>query len=39
MIDFFQKIIDALSELEIPYMLSGSLAMSIYTEFIFIADQ
>lgn len=30
MIAFFQKIIDALNESNIPYMLSGSVAMSIY---------
>jgi hypothetical protein len=30
MIAFFQKITDVLNELNIPYMLSGSVAMSIY---------
>lgn len=30
MIHLFQKIVDVLYELEIPYMLSGSVAMSIY---------
>ena len=30
MIDFFKKIIDVLEELNIPYMLSGSVAMSLY---------
>jgi hypothetical protein len=30
MIPFFQKITDVLSEKEIPYMLSGSVAMSLY---------
>lgn len=30
MIAFFQKITDVLSESNIPYMLSGSVAMSIY---------
>lgn len=31
MIAFFQKIIDTLDEDRIPYMLSGSMAMSLYT--------
>ena len=31
MVDFFQRITDALEEEKIPYMLSGSVAMSIYT--------
>ncbi|HEX8461817.1 MAG TPA: hypothetical protein VF623_10320 [Segetibacter sp.] len=30
MISFFLKIVDVLNELSIPYMLSGSVAMSIY---------
>jgi hypothetical protein len=30
MIEFFQKITDVLNENEIPYMLSGSVAMSLY---------
>ncbi len=30
MIDFFKKIIDVLNELEIEYMLSGSVAMGVY---------
>lgn len=30
MIAFFQKITDVLNESNIPYMLSGSVAMSIY---------
>lgn len=30
MIDFFQKIIDVLNRYKIPYMLSGSVAMSLY---------
>ena len=30
MIEFFQKITDVLNEYEIPYMLSGSVAMSLY---------
>lgn len=30
MISFFQKIVDVLNENNIPYMLSGSVAMSIY---------
>ena len=30
MISFFQKITDVLNEKEIPYMLSGSVAMSLY---------
>lgn len=30
MIEFFQKIIDVLDEEKIPYMLSGSVAMSLY---------
>ena len=30
MISFFQKIVDVLDELNIPYMLSGSVAMGIY---------
>jgi len=31
MLNFFLKIIDALNTLKIPYMLSGSVAMGIYT--------
>lgn len=31
MLNFFLKIIDALNSLNIPYMLSGSVAMGIYT--------
>ena len=31
MLKFFFKIIDTLNELKIPYMLSGSIAMGIYT--------
>ena len=31
MISFFQKVIDVLNENRIPYMLSGSVAMSVYT--------
>ena len=30
MVAFFQKITDVLNESDIPYMLSGSVAMSIY---------
>jgi len=30
MISFFHKIVDVLQELNIPYMLSGSVAMSVY---------
>jgi len=30
MLDFFKKIIDALDELDIEYMLSGSVAMGVY---------
>ena len=30
MVSFFHKIVDVLEELEIPYMLSGSVAMGIY---------
>lgn len=30
MISFFQKIVDVLNENKIPYMLSGSVAMSVY---------
>ncbi len=30
MLSFFHKIVDVLNELEIPYMLSGSVAMGVY---------
>jgi hypothetical protein len=30
MVEFFEKIIGVLNEQEIPYMLSGSVAMSLY---------
>lgn len=30
MVNFFEKVIDVLNTYEIPYMLSGSVAMSLY---------
>jgi hypothetical protein len=31
MVSFFQKITDVLDQYQIPYMLSGSIAMGLYT--------
>ena len=38
MISFFQKIVDVLNELRIPYMLSGSMAMNVYVVSRFTKD-